>query len=515
MMTIYEKEALFDQLDEEFSQIKRFVCQAAGQVEVHEVEGKVFRQLQDLGRHFLSRFVQLCGTGYEANGFKEQGKGQKMRYKGCQSVSYLSIFGSIPIRRAAYARADGSYFYPLDEHLNLPAHKYSYLLLKWLAQDAAQHDFRQAVARFNQIFDLSLSASLPQRLGGEIAAYVTPFYDAQPAPDQDLEGSHLAMSADCKGVRILKSERAEGAVGTPACARRRRGEKPSLKKDAVVVTDFSFYPQARTAQEIVKGLLNQFTQKEKDQARKNRQKRTALGLCHPREPIHKHVFATMNGKKEAFEHLIRHVHKRDPTLEKPIIALIDGEPALERRLKECLEAYNMTDQLDAIILDIIHATEYLWDVATCLYGEKNKKRTDWMQDKLYALTSRPVGYLIGALRQMMTKNKIRFSTSQKQVLKKTITYFDNHRHMMDYATYLKKGYPIATGVVEGTCGSLVKDRMEQSGMRWSLSGAQAILAQRAVVKNDDWNAFWNFYIDSEHQRLYPKVGYKTLYQQAA
>ena len=351
MMTIYEKEALFDQLDEEFSQIKRFVCQAAGQVEVHEVEGKVFRQLQDLGRHFLSRFVQLCGTGYEANGFKEQGKGQKMRYKGCQSVSYLSIFGSIPIRRAAYARADGSYFYPLDEHLNLPAHKYSYLLLKWLAQDAAQHDFRQAVARFNQIFDLSLSASLPQRLGGEIAAYVTPFYDAQPAPDQDLEGSHLAMSADCKGVRILKSERAEGAVGTPACARRRRGEKPSLKKDAVVVTDFSFYPQARTAQEIVKGLLNQFTQKEKDQARKNRQKRTALGLCHPREPIHKHVFATMNGKKEAFEHLIRHVHKRDPTLEKPIIALIDGEPALERRLKECLEAYNMTDQLDAIILD--------------------------------------------------------------------------------------------------------------------------------------------------------------------
>ena len=209
MMTIYEKEALFDQLDEEFSQIKRFVCQAAGQVEVHEVEGKVFRQLQDLGRHFLSRFVQLCGTGYEANGFKEQGKGQKMRYKGCQSVSYLSIFGSIPIRRAAYARADGSYFYPLDEHLNLPAHKYSYLLLKWLAQDAAQHDFRQAVARFNQIFDLSLSASLPQRLGDEIAAYVTPFYDAQPAPDQDLEGSHLAMSADCKGVRILKSERAE------------------------------------------------------------------------------------------------------------------------------------------------------------------------------------------------------------------------------------------------------------------------------------------------------------------
>ena len=52
--------------------------------------------------------------------------------------------------------------------------------------------------------------------------------------------------------------------------------------------------------------------------------------------------------------------------------------------------------------------------------------------------------------------------------------------MMHYDVYLHKGYPIATGVVEGTCGSLVKDRMEQSGMRWSIDGAQAVLAQRAV-----------------------------------
>ena len=57
--------------------------------------------------------------------------------------------------------------------------------------------------------------------------------------------------------------------------------------------------------------------------------------------------------------------------------------------------------------------------------------------------------------------------------------------------------------VEGTCGSLVRDRMEQSGMRWSIDGAQAVLVQRAVVKNGDWNDFWNFYIDSERDRLYP------------
>ena len=88
--------------------------------------------------------------------------------------------------------------------------------------------------------------------------------------------------------------------------------------------------------------------------------------------------------------------------------------------------------------------------------------------------------------------------------------------MMDYATYLEKGYPIATGTVEGTCGSLVKDRMEHSGMRWSIAGAQAVLAQRAVVKNGDWDDFWRYLIDAERKRLYTTVYQrKGLYREAA
>ena len=62
-----------------------------------------------------------------------------------------------------------------------------------------------------------------------------------------------------------------------------------------------------------------------------------------------------------------------------------------------------------------------------------------------------MGYLIGGLRQRLTKNRDRLTSSQKKTLEKTITYFENHRDMMHYDVYLNKGYPIATGVVEGTC----------------------------------------------------------------
>ena len=419
----------------------------------------------------------------------------------------------ITLPRAAYAHPSGGRVYPIDAQLNLPDHHYSYLLLKWMQASSAEQDFRKAVNRFNEIFDFSFFPELPQRQGLPIAEYVEPFYLQVETPSSHTEGSHIAISADCKGVRILKRERedAQSQEEEQDKPRRGKGEKPGIKKDAVVVADFSFDPEARDAQEVVKGLLNQFTEKEKEEAKKDRQHRREEGIQAPRTPHNKHVFATLHGKKAAFDHLLDHVQKRDPEGQKLLIALLDGEPALEDRLLEELEARDLKHRLDALILDLIHASEYLWDVGTALYGEKGSKRIRWVEKKLYALLDGQVSYVIGGLRQMQTKNQDQLTQPQKTALKKTITYFHNHKHMMHYDVYLKKGYPIATGVIEGTCGSLVKDRMENSGMRWSIAGAQAVLAQRAVVKNGDWNDFFDSYIDSERKRLYP-VAYQRVAQ---
>lgn len=437
-----------------------------------------------------------------------------MAYKETVDSPYVSIFGPIRISRAAYAHPDGGRVYPIDAQLNLPAHKYSYVVLKWLQASSAQEDFRSAVSRFNEIFDMSFFPELPQRQGLPIAEYVEPFYQQVAAPSPPTEGSHMAISADCKGVRILKSQREDATTQQDPKPRRGKGEKPGIKKDAVVVTDFSFDPQARDADEIVKGLLDGFTQQEKQHAQQARQHRREEGIEEPRTPHNKHVFATLEGKEAALDHLLDHVQKRDPQGHKPLVALLDGDPYLEDRLLEALEAHTLTHRLDAVILDIIHASEYLWDVGTALYGEKDPTRISWIKRKLYALLQSNVGYVMGALKQIRTKHPL--TPHQNKAIQKAITYFENHRHMMDYASYLEKGYPIATGTIEGTCGSLVKDRMEHSGMRWSIPGAQAVLAQRAVVKNGDWNDFWRYFIDSERQRLYTTVYHRVgLYREAA
>lgn len=506
MQTIYEKEIAYESLDASYKALKSYVEDAVGQEAIHEVELGLFRRVLKLARGFLEFYVEQSGSGYEADNPPCSQDGHPLIYKGIkpEGSPYQSIFGEIKIWRASYAHPDGGRVYPIDEQLNLPANKYSYVLLKWLQASSADQDFRTAVEHLNEIFGFNFFPSLPQRQGLPLAAYVESFYDQVEAPNQQEEGSHIAMSADCKGVRILKSEREASCKAQDNKARLGRGEKPGIKKDAVVVTDFSFDPEPRRGEEIVKGLLNQFTEEEKEKVKKDRQHRREEGLGEPRAPLKKHVFATLDGKKAAFLHMLDHIEKRDPAGKKPLVGLLDGEPALENGLLEELKARNMTQRLDALILDIIHASEYLWDVGTALYGEKGSTRIKWIESKLYALVDGKVGYLIGGLRQMLTKKQNQLTQTQIKALKKTITYFHNHQHMMAYDVYLNKGYPIATGVIEGTCGSLVKDRMEQSGMRWAIVGAQAVLAQRAVIKNGDWDDFFDYFIQSEKYRLYPQ-----------
>jgi hypothetical protein len=79
-----------------------------------------------------------------------------------------------------------------------------------------------------------------------------------------------------------------------------------------------------------------------------------------------------------------------------------------------------------------------------------------------------------------------------------------------YDEYLRQGWPIATGVMEGTCNNLVKDRMERSGMRWTRPMAEAMLKLRAIALSGDFDEYWAFYVKREHERVYPPGYWRLL-----
>jgi hypothetical protein len=176
---------------------------------------------------------------------------------------------------------------------------------------------------------------------------------------------------------------------------------------------------------------------------------------------------------------------------------IDAGIGLEEKVLGAVKKHGLEDAFDGIILDIIHVLEYVWAAATAVFGEQSKLRTPWVRDMLTDLLNSKTQKVIDDL--VAIRDKTKLSKSKSQQLNKAITYFTNHQHKMDYLAFIKKGYPISSAMAESTCGHLVKERMEQSGMRWSSDSAQKVMDLSAVKLNGDMEGFMQFVIGSERK----------------
>lgn len=501
MSTMYKTEEQFASLDHKFAELKKYVTATVQQqTAIHLSEKEIFRRMLEMGRLCVEALIEQSGPNHEAANPPKSAEGDSLPYNGQSTRTYFSIFGKIKIRRARYLMPSGSYHYPLDTRLELPTTKHSYLLQQWLQIGAVESDYRESTERFHELFGFSFYPSLVCRMTGNVSRAVDSFYEQSAAPAAETEGECLAIGLDGKGVRLVKSERTDAQVPDAPKARLGKGEKLGTKKEAMVSVDFSFHPAARSPEEIVKALLHQSSAEERAQATRERQQRRENGAPEPRVALNKHVRAFLDHRIAAIDYLIGRLKKRDRLDTKPIIALMDGATGLDKAMIRALKEHDLQPRLAAMILDIIHVSEYLWKAANALHGETGPARLQWIQEKLRDILESKVGRVIGGLKQIITKK--RRNTTTSRTLQQVVTYLKNHRHMMDYQTYLQKGYLISTGLVESACGSLVRDRMEQSGMRWTINGAKSILALRAVKKNGDWEHFWQTYIATQTQKTY-------------
>jgi hypothetical protein len=174
------------------------------------------------------------------------------------------------------------------------------------------------------------------------------------------------------------------------------------------------------------------------------------------------------------------------------VALTDRAEALQEQMRAALPAYTL-------VLDIIHAVEYLWDAANALLGERHPERTTWVRGQLIALLRGQTDQVITAL--TAAADDLTLPPTQPKAIAATIRYYRRNAPYMHHDQYLARGWPIGIGVIESACGPLVKDRMEQAGMRWTKDGAHAILDLRAVRLTDDWDAYWAFHRQSQRHRL--------------
>ena len=348
--------------------------------------------------------------------------------------------------------------------------------MDWANYCAVNEAYDESINVLDRILGIKLSKQAIETGVEMNASEVDRFYKQKPMPED--EGQIMVVQVDGKGVPM---KREEGGVKS---ARLGKGEKRGVKKEAIVSAIYTIAPYQRTAEEVLYALLPDLT----DDSANNKDAKPKRPV-----PVGKEVRATMDRKDVAFEYLTGKVAQREGKHIKERVALTDGAEPLQDRVKEYLPCYTL-------VLDIIHTAEYLWDAANAYLGEKHPERTNWVGIQLLQILSGKTEEVIANLGSILENTSL--SKAREKVIKTTIGYYNRNLPYMQYAQYLRKGWPIGTGVVEGACGHLVKDRMEGAGMRWTKQGAQSVLDLRAVRMNKDWDDYQQHYRMIQHRTLY-------------
>ena len=143
--------------------------------------------------------------------------------------------------------------------------------------------------------------------------------------------------------------------------------------------------------------------------------------------------------------------------------------------------------------------EYLWKAAYCFHPDASQEAEAWVTERLRALlTGHDSSQVAAGIRRSATRQCL--SAAKREAADSCARYLINKRKLLGYADALRQGFPIASGVIEGACRYLVKDRMDRTGACWSLDGAEAVLRLRALRTNSDFDDYWRFHLTQEYNR---------------
>ncbi len=453
-----------------------------------EVEHVVQTEGSELLRRVMQGHVDQRSAEESVHGRVVGADGARRAHRraGCKR-KLETRFGEIIVTRWSYGGRGLDSVFPLDGELNLPTDKYSHGLRAMAVEEIVRGSFDGAVE--------SLARSGGGRMGKrqieELSVHLSQDFDAfyaqalRPAPEAVDEHKLLVISADGKGIVMHPSglrEATRRAFEQGQHKQRTRlspGEKKDRKRMATVVSVYEVDPYPRTAEQILDPQQHPYGRRPK--------------------PSNKRTWARVVADQGAvieqgFEEAVR----RDPDQRMRWVVLIDGGEDLLRQVEAAAERY----KVDIIVVqDFVHVLEYLWKAGHALYPEHAEEREEWVLKRAQAVLHGRARDVAVGLRRAATRKQL--SQSQRKPVDKAANYIDNNRRRLRYDLALAQGLPIATGVIEGACRHLIKDRMDITGARWGLERAEAILELRSLKISGDLEAYLAFHFEQDHKRNYP------------
>ena len=450
-----------------------------------EVEEYARREGREWTRRMLQGHYDLRGAVEQV--VQPRGRDGVLRtFLRPSSRPMLSIVGQLDIPRIAYQARGVEGLRPMDASLNLPCELYSHVVRRAVAERVACDSYDEAVEAIGEQIGVAIGKRQVEQMAARAARDFDDFYALREAVEEDTSDP-LVLTFDGKGVPMrreaLRPETRAAAEATPRRLHTRltKGEKRHRKRMAQVAAIYTVAPYVRTPADVLADLRPvRDARRDRDRPRP-REKRVWASLLEPPASV----------IRDAFEQ----ARRRDPSFKRTWVVLLDGNKDQLRIVKKTARKLGVAI---TILVDLIHVLEYLWKAAYAFHKDGSNEAEQWVQQRLMWLLQGEAAKVSENLRRSARDAKL--EGAARKPITKCLRYLRGVRDYLGYDTALQAGLPIATGVIEGACRYLVKDRMEKTGASWSLVGADSVLRLRALRASGDFDDYWAFHLEREYQR---------------
>lgn len=412
-----------------------------GEADLEAWEMGLRERMHRVGAVLLEQLLNAEGGGYEGSR-RCCSNGHKADFVEHRSKQVLTVLGPVEVQRAYYhCPGCQAGMIPRDEALDIAGTSFSPGVRRMMSRVGSKESFQEGRQDLKELAGLEVTAKQVERvseqLGGQAESWRMP---GSPASDP---GKRLSLKS------IPKLYIAYDGTGVPVVPRETEGRAGKQS------------PQAKT-REAKLGCV--FTQ---------------TGLDEQGQPVRDQASTSYVGAIETAEafglRIYTEAERRGLEQAQQVIVLGDGAAWIWKIAEE-----HFPGAIE--IVDLYHARQHVAELAKLVLDTGWKF---WAEARYRELDQGKLEALRGAL--------MRLKPSQPTVqtaIEKAIHYFQTHAERMRYAQFRRQGLFVGSGVVEAGCKMIVGQRLKQSGMRWTVRGANAIVALRCLDLSNQWEDFW-------------------------
>lgn len=420
---------------------------ATGSFDLESFEMSIRSSMHHIGCGLLEQIINADGGGYQGRSIVA-GEGHRHEFIDYREKKLLTVLGPVSVRRAYYYDKESrSGFCPKDRALDIEATSYSAGVRRIMSRVGACRPFGLGQEDLYELAGLHVEAKAIERVSRMVGDQVESFHaaEAKAALSDDMTFlspiPRMYICMDGTGVPVVKRE----TVG-----RRGKGEDGQSK-----------------TREVKLGCV--FTQ---------------TGVDRDGYPVRDEGSTSYVGAIEPAEVFGRRVYeeamRRGLGSAREICVVGDGAAWIWNIADE--QFYGATQ-----IIDLYHAREHYWNVARACFGQDKEKLHQWTEDRRQELDNgRPEDVIEAIIRCSSLPG------CDQEMCKKEAGYFERHKERMRYADFRSRGLFIGSGVLEAGCRTVVAQRLKQSGMHWTVQGANSIIALRCSILSNRWEDFWEY-----------------------